>query len=79
MGGHSKHSESSARFLFDNKIKSYTIRQHIHNHPSGNNNPSKNDKSFYNQILENQLLKNKIKFKIYSEIDGYKEFKFPEK
>lgn len=68
-----------AGYLFDNKLKSYTIRQHTHNHPSGNNNPSTEDKSFYRQILKNKILKNNTTFKIYSEIDGYKTYEIPTK
>ena len=76
---HSRNKELSAGYLFDNKLKSYTIRQHTHNHPSGNNNPSTEDKSFYRQILKNKILKNNTTFKIYSEIDGYKTYEIPTK
>lgn len=77
---HERRKDRSASALFNEQLnQGYTIRQHTHNHPSGNNNNSPDDNRFYNYI--NQWVRyngehfggaNKLPtFHIFTNSEGY--------
>ncbi len=82
---HEKITDRGARWLFDTQLKyGYTIREHIHNHPSNSSNPSgawDNDETvkkagewgdvwFANHVYYNKKGLGTTVFKIYTSKDG---------
>lgn len=67
------------RLVAKNRVAYYFIRSQTHNHPSGNNNPSRDDYTSYiaiddiiNDYHKNyDIIKSNITYRIYTKNNGY--------
>ncbi len=61
---HEKRTEAAAAQLVNNQLQyGYNVREHIHNHPSGNPVPGSRDKDTVKNLTE--ILKQSVSFKLY--------------